>query len=663
VSGLNLRTRLYVVLGALFLVPVLVGGLVLVFVIPTILNTSLDGRIPVSSDAVRSEISDDCMQLGLAARSVALESGVAALPLTAVKNAVDGHYASYAALLRSDGTVLVEAGDLPPGAGLPARLPSCFDSRGAGPVIAASVRVRGGVAGAALAVATRSVNSAFVDRLVSRAGADGDVVLLRGSTVVAASLPAGDARNLATTLHGRHALVHVGGRVTFVSGPGNGVPYTVIVTAQKPKVVDSIVLISVLILVAGAAVAGLLVTIVARGLSQPFADLTEVAERVAERAADGDFGNVDAIVDEFPQGEAGRLGEAFNRVATELRRNMSKLEQSKEDLRESLERIGDTLWNTHDMEGLVQAVLDAAVVTLQARAGVVLYGAPDELRLVASHGLHEAGLNAPAGIAPGEGVLGLVVSTGRSVRGTIGSGPPELAPVDTEPKDGDILATPLRSMGSVIGVLALYGREDGGAFDDSDDGALLTLAKQAGRAIDNVQLHQEAQRLSTTDGLTGLWNFRYLSSSLAREIERSTRFQRPLAVLMLDLDNFKQVNDNHGHARGDSVLRELAFRVQEQIREVDTFARYGGEEFVVVLPETTVEGAAQLADRICDAVRLEPFQHEGEEPLDITVSVGGAAFPNHGASAATLMRAADKALYVAKAEGKDRWHMPDASPG
>ena len=126
-------------------------------------------------------------------------------------------------------------------------------------------------------------------------------------------------------------------------------------------------------------------------------------------------------------------------------------------------------------------------------------------------------------------------------------------------------------------------------------------------------LHQEAQRLSTTDALTGLWNFRYLSMSLAREIERATRFDRPLAVLMLDLDHFKQVNDTHGHQRGDAVLRELAQRVQEQIREVDTLARYGGEEFVVVLPETTVEGAAQLAERICDAVRRDPFGAEGED--------------------------------------------------
>jgi diguanylate cyclase (GGDEF)-like protein len=136
-------------------------------------------------------------------------------------------------------------------------------------------------------------------------------------------------------------------------------------------------------------------------------------------------------------------------------------------------------------------------------------------------------------------------------------------------------------------------------------------------------LHKEAERLSITDALTGVWNFRYLSMSLAREIERASRFNRPLAVLMLDLDRFKLVNDTHGHARGDAVLRELAARITEQVREVDTLARYGGEEFVLVLPETTVEGATMLADRICVAVRREPFgEDRREEPLTITVSIG-----------------------------------------
>jgi diguanylate cyclase (GGDEF)-like protein len=625
-----------------------VGALVLIFVVPSISSERLEERITASSDAVASEISEECRLVGLTARSVALESVVANAP-TAVQTAVKANYASYAAVLGPDGSVIATAGKLPDGSHSPAELTTCRSSTVSGPAIAESVPVRG-VAGATSALAAQSVDQQFVDRLARRAG--GDVILLRGNTVQAASLPAADTRDLVGSLLGRHGMVHIGDRVAAINPPASGVPYTLIVTGSSSGLSMTTILLSALILIAGAAAAGLLVTTLARGLSQPFTDLTEVAERVAS-------GDLDAVVDDLPEGEAGRLGEAFNRMTSELRNNMSALEQSREDLRESLERIGDTLMSTHDMEGIVQVVLETAVVTLQARAGVVLNGAPDELRLVAEHGLHQAGLVAPTGITPGAGVLGQVVASGDTVRGRIGSGPPELNPVATEPQEGDILATPLRSMGAVIGVLALYGREGDRPFDATDDSALRTLAGQAGTAIDNVQLHQEAQRLSTTDGLTGLWNFRYLSSSLAREIERSTRFQRPLAVLMLDLDHFKQVNDSYGHARGDTVLRELAHRVQEQIREVDTFARYGGEEFVVVLPETTVEGAAQLAERICDAVRREPFRVEGEDPLNITVSVGGAAYPEHGASAATLMRAADKALYVAKDEGRDRWHMPD----
>jgi two-component system cell cycle response regulator len=652
---MSLRTRLYLVLGALFLVPLLVGALVLVFVVPSIRSDRLQGQVSASGEAVRSEIVDECRLLGLAARSVALESAVST-PSKAVANAVTGEYVAYAAVLAPDGSVLEQFGRLPAGT-TPSALTPCSDTRRSGPVLGESVTVSG-VAGASKAVAAKPVDREFVNKLVAHAGAEGDVVLLRGTTVLAASLPADDARELASSLRGRTGVVRVGDRVASVAAPTRGSPFTVIVASKNPGLGANTVLLSVVILVAGAAAAGLLVTSVARGLSQPFTDLTEVAERVAERVAGGDL---DAIVD-VPEGEAGRLGEAFNRMTTELRRNMTALEQSREDLRDSLERIGDTLMSTHDLEGLVQVVLETAVVTLQARAGVVLYGAPDQLHVVAEHELFEAGLVAPTGITPGAGVLGHVIASGESVRGRIGSGPSELQPIATEPGEGDILATPLRSMGAVIGVLALYGREGGRPFDATDDDALRTLSGQAGTAIDNVQLHQEAQRLSTTDGLTGLWNFRYLSMSLAREIERSTRFQRPLAVLMLDLDHFKQVNDVHGHARGDSVLRELAHRVQEQIREVDTFARYGGEEFVVVLPETTVEGAAQLAERICEAVRSEPFRSEGEEPLHVTVSVGGAAFPEHGASAATLMRAADKALYIAKGEGRDRWHMPGHVP-
>jgi diguanylate cyclase (GGDEF)-like protein len=650
---MSLRSRLYLVLGALFLVPIMVGGLVLAFVVPGIRTDRLETQLVTANDGVRAELGDECRLLGVVARTVALQSETPG-PAAAVKEAVDAGYAEYAAILADDGSVVAEAGALPAGGDPAGRLPSCSRPSRAGSVLAEAVDVTG-VDGAAKAVVAQQIDRELLDDLAERAGADGEVVLLRGNKVVASSAGDDPTDDIVTALADRRGTTRTGGWVADVEGPGRGAPFTVIVTARSAGVDSNALRLFGVILIAGAVVAGFFVTWVARSLSQPFTDLTEVAERVAG-------GDLDARVDDLPEGDAGRLGDAFNRMTTELRRNMTALEQSREDLRDSLERIGDTLMSTHDLEGLLQVVLETAVVTLRSKAGVVLYGAPDQLRLVAEHGLHEAGLIAPTAISPGAGVLGRVVASGESVRGRISSGPSDLIPIATEPRDGDILATPLRSMGAVIGVLALYDRQDGRPFDATDDDALRTLSGQAGTAIDNVQLHQEAQRLSTTDALTGLWNFRYLSMSLAREIERSTRFDRPLAVLMLDLDHFKQVNDTHGHARGDSVLRELAHRVQEQIREVDTFARYGGEEFVVVLPETTVEGAAQLAERICEAVRREPFLADGEVPLNITVSVGGAAFPEHGASAATLMRAADKALYLAKGEGRDRWHVPGQQP-
>ena len=460
------------------------------------------------------------------------------------------------------------------------------------------------------------------------------------------------SRGIAAAIGDRTGRIEVGDWLAQVSPPSDGVPFTVVVT-QNAGLDSSTTGLFLLILLAGALVAAVLVTVVVRGLSQPLTDLTEAAERVVQ-------GDLDTrIAPTTDDSEVGRLSEAFNVITSDLRQNMSALEKSRADLSVSLQKIGETLTNTHDLDGLLEVVLDTAVVTLQARAGVVLYGAPEQMHVVADSGMHEAGLVAPAGIAPGVGVLGRVVTSGEAVRGPLGSGAPELEPATTEPGVGNVFAVPLRSMGNVVGVLALYDRVDGKPFDEGDVESLGTLSTQASIAMDNVQLHQEAQRLSTTDALTGLWNFRYLSSSLGREIERANRFERPLAVLMLDIDHFKQVNDQHGHARGDTVLRELAHRVQEQIREVDTFARYGGEEFVVVLPETTVEGATQLAERICVAVRREPFRAEGEESLKVTVSVGGAAFPAHGSSAATLMRAADRALYVAKNEGRDRWHVPE----
>jgi diguanylate cyclase (GGDEF)-like protein len=214
----------------------------------------------------------------------------------------------------------------------------------------------------------------------------------------------------------------------------------------------------------------------------------------------------------------------------------------------------------------------------------------------------------------------------------------------------------------VIGALAVARDAGSAPFDPLSVDAVTALASHAGTAVANVRAHEETSKQSITDPLTGAGNLRHLTSTLAKEVERASRFSRPLSLLMLDLDHFKQVNDTAGHAFGDAVLREFARRLGGCLREVDVVARYGGEEFVVVLPETASEGACAVAARIVEAVRQEPFRAGGKSRT-VTVSVGVSAFPDHGRNASELTRAADAALYAAKHEGRDRWVLAGGSGG
>ena len=165
----------------------------------------------------------------------------------------------------------------------------------------------------------------------------------------------------------------------------------------------------------------------------------------------------------------------------------------------------------------------------------------------------------------------------------------------------------------------------------------------------------ELERLSVTDELTGLANRRRLMAEIGREVTRSLRNEHPFAILMLDVDRFKSFNDSYGHQAGDFVLKRLAITLRKCVRDVDTVARYGGEEFMVILPETAMAEAKQVAERIratTEADRYSPA--EGVDELNVTVSIGLALFPAHGDSLEALIAAADDALYRSKEGGRNR---------
>ncbi len=190
-------------------------------------------------------------------------------------------------------------------------------------------------------------------------------------------------------------------------------------------------------------------------------------------------------------------------------------------------------------------------------------------------------------------------------------------------------------------------------FPADTEQILVTLTENASVAFIRAMLYQRMEHLATTDGLTGLNNHRQFQELLAQEIERSRRYKRPLALLILDIDHFKTFNDTYGHPVGDLVLKEIALCIRKSIRLNDIPARYGGEEFVVIVPETSEQGALITAERIRTTIE----QHvvvSLDRQLKVTVSVGCSAFPENAPSQQSLIDTADKALYVAKETGRNR---------
>ena len=180
---------------------------------------------------------------------------------------------------------------------------------------------------------------------------------------------------------------------------------------------------------------------------------------------------------------------------------------------------------------------------------------------------------------------------------------------------------------------------------------------------DRKALEQELEQLATTDPLTGLLNRREFGRILDEELERSARYHHPMALLWVDFDHFKEVNDTWGHAAGDTVLCTITRLLEDSVRSVDSVARFGGEELVIVLPEMRAVEAQESAERLRCEVHEQPIMLDSGHEVRMTISVGVAVYPEHGRTAAELCASADRAMYQAKSRGRNRVAMPgDAEP-
>jgi len=195
----------------------------------------------------------------------------------------------------------------------------------------------------------------------------------------------------------------------------------------------------------------------------------------------------------------------------------------------------------------------------------------------------------------------------------------------------------------------------GPPFDANERDVFLYLLGQAAASIENISLHELVSEQAVTDGLTGLSNKRRFRELLEKEAARAERFGHELSLLMLDIDDFKRINDTHGHLQGDQVLRRIAEALDFESRGVDEPARYGGEEFAIALPETGLEGALEVGERIRSRIASQEVALlDGEGSIKITASIGAATLSGGPDDIEALIAASDAALYEAKAAGKDQ---------
>ena len=231
-----------------------------------------------------------------------------------------------------------------------------------------------------------------------------------------------------------------------------------------------------------------------------------------------------------------------------------------------------------------------------------------------------------------------------------------------EPVDANYLCVPMVAQGETLGILHLqFDRDDstpsGTPFEslhESQQRLATTVAGQVALSLASLRLQEKLRDQSIRDPLTGLFNRRFMQESLDRELHRARRKKRPVAVVFLDLDHFKKFNDTFGHDAGDAVLREMAEVFRRHFRSDDIICRYGGEEFAVILPESSAKDAMKRAAALRAGVKKISLRSRGQLLDTVTISVGIAAFPEHGQTAEELLHRADQCLYQSKAQGRDR---------
>jgi diguanylate cyclase (GGDEF)-like protein len=345
------------------------------------------------------------------------------------------------------------------------------------------------------------------------------------------------------------------------------------------------------------------------------------------------------------------------------------LQSEVERLRNELEyrsRVADSLQHflerisSNDPTQTYQSIINSSKDLLRSeRVSLLVFDQnTDALILKAAIGLAIDPANVSR-LRLGEGVAGEVIKSGKALMvDDIELSGLTPSPTERRYKTKSFISFPIAIAGRKIGVLNVTDKVGGGTYDEVDLSLLDIIGPQVALALERAEWQERAtefQLMSITDPLTTLPNRRYLEERLMEELNRTKRYDYPMSFLMIDIDDFKSYNDNNGHQAGDLALQITAHCLKAALRSADIASRYGGEEFCILLPQTSIDEAGVIADRIRHRVATTHFPHGKSQPLgSVTVSIGVATYSEIVNSAETVIAAADRALYQAKSLGKDR---------
>ena len=376
------------------------------------------------------------------------------------------------------------------------------------------------------------------------------------------------------------------------------------------------------------AVALLFVGLLLRALGGQVGTMLGAARRIGE----GDFsGEVPVVGND----EMAGLASEFNKMRGRLAEQVTELRSQRDEIDRSVQRIGEAFASGLDRRALLEIVVDTALTACRADYGILALAG-------------QSGDEVERGTPTGKLRDAVLAAEER------GSREGEL--VEHSSGGVAVLSSPLATAGEPAmrgGVMSVA--RSGPPFDANERDVLRYLLGQAAASIENISLHELVSEQAVTDDLTGLSNKRRFRELLEKEAARAERFGHELSLLMLDIDDFKRINDTHGHLQGDQVLRRIAEALDSESRGVDEPARYGGEEFAIALPETGLEGALEVGERIRSRIASQEVALlDGEGSIKITASIGAATLSGGPDDIEALIAASDAALYRAKEAGKDR---------